>query len=128
VGDCASSAGQRAIFWTISTPWLAYASSEWRETQSLNTNAGRSEDLRYEVDQIIPLLCRADVEVGKGGKVPEVSRLYRDVKQDVDILLTEYCRTFHGPATKEMRPKFSPSSPDAETLGQMHQLSADAPR
>ena len=30
---------------------------------------------RYDVDQIIPMLRRADVELGKGKKVPEVCRL-----------------------------------------------------
>ncbi len=30
---------------------------------------------RYGVDQIIPILRRADVELGKGNKVPEVCRL-----------------------------------------------------
>jgi transposase-like protein len=30
---------------------------------------------RYGVDQIIPILRRADVELGKGKKVPEVCRL-----------------------------------------------------
>ena len=30
---------------------------------------------RYGVDQIIPMLRRADVELGKGKKVPEVSKL-----------------------------------------------------
>ena len=30
---------------------------------------------RYGVDQIIPLLRRADVELGKGKKVPEVCKL-----------------------------------------------------
>ncbi len=30
---------------------------------------------RYDVDQIIPMLRRADVELGSGKKVPEVCRL-----------------------------------------------------
>jgi len=30
---------------------------------------------RYDVDQIIPILRRADVELGSGKKVPEVCRL-----------------------------------------------------
>jgi putative transposase len=30
---------------------------------------------RYQVDQIIPMLRRADVELGKGKKVPEVCRV-----------------------------------------------------
>ncbi len=30
---------------------------------------------RYDVDEIIPMLRRADVELGKGKKTPEVSRL-----------------------------------------------------
>ena len=30
---------------------------------------------RYDVDQIIPMLRRADVELGKGKKTPEVCRL-----------------------------------------------------
>ncbi len=30
---------------------------------------------RYSVDQIIPMLRRADVELGKGKKVPEVCKL-----------------------------------------------------
>ncbi len=30
---------------------------------------------RYGVDQIIPMLRRADEELGKGKKVPEISRL-----------------------------------------------------
>ncbi len=30
---------------------------------------------RYQVDQIIPLLRRADVELGKGKKVPEVCKV-----------------------------------------------------
>ena len=30
---------------------------------------------RYGVDQIIPMLRRADVELGKGKKVPEVCKL-----------------------------------------------------
>ena len=30
---------------------------------------------RYQVDQIIPMLRRADVEIGKGKKVPDVCKL-----------------------------------------------------
>ena len=30
---------------------------------------------RYSVDQIVPMLRRADVELGKGKKVPEVCKL-----------------------------------------------------
>ncbi len=30
---------------------------------------------RYQVDQIIPMLRRADVELGQGKKVPEVCKL-----------------------------------------------------
>jgi len=30
---------------------------------------------RYQVDQIIPMLRRADVELGKGKKVPEVCKV-----------------------------------------------------
>jgi putative transposase len=30
---------------------------------------------RYSVDQIIPMLRRADVELGKGKKIPEVCKL-----------------------------------------------------
>ena len=30
---------------------------------------------RYQVDQIIPLLRRADVELGQGKKIPEVCKL-----------------------------------------------------
>ena len=30
---------------------------------------------RYQVDQIIPMLRRADVELGKGKKVPEVCKM-----------------------------------------------------
>ena len=30
---------------------------------------------RYGVDQIVPMLRRADVELGKGKKVPEVCKL-----------------------------------------------------
>ncbi len=36
---------------------------------------------RYDVDQIIPLLCRADVELGKRRKVPEVCRMLGIVQQ-----------------------------------------------
>ena len=36
---------------------------------------------RYEVDQIIPMLRRADVELGKGRKVPEVCKMLGIVQQ-----------------------------------------------
>jgi hypothetical protein len=36
---------------------------------------------RYSVDQIIPLLRRADVELGKGTKVPEICKLLGIVPQ-----------------------------------------------
>ena len=64
------------------------------------------------------------------------ARLYWDVEQDVDGLLTDYCQKFYGPASKEMKafiefceqnwPKLWPSNPDAETLRQMQQLLAEA--
>jgi hypothetical protein len=60
------------------------------------------------------------------------ARLYWDVDQDVDTLLTDYSETFYGPAAKEMKsfiefceknwPKLSPSNPDTDTLRQMRQL------
>jgi transposase-like protein len=36
---------------------------------------------RYDVDQIIPMLRRADVELGKGRKVPEVCKMLGIVQQ-----------------------------------------------
>ena len=36
---------------------------------------------RYGIDQIIPVLRRADVELGKGKKVPEVCKLLRITHQ-----------------------------------------------
>jgi transposase-like protein len=36
---------------------------------------------RYQVDQIIPMLRRADVELGQGKKVPEVCKLLEITQQ-----------------------------------------------
>jgi len=36
---------------------------------------------RYQVDQIIPMLRRADVELGQGKKVPEVCKLLEITSQ-----------------------------------------------
>ena len=47
---------------------------------------------RYTAEQIIPMLRRADVELGQGKKIPEVSKLLEITQQTYLPLATEVWR------------------------------------
>ena len=59
---------------------------------------------RYDVDQIIPMLRRADVELGKGRKVPEVCKMLGIVQQTYYRWRKEYggVRTDQAKRLKEL--------------------------